>query len=103
MAPQKPENTNPPNWFQRQYQCRRSKSASDQITAHIGEDAQNVVVGKNIIQIGSIQLSRRAAIVLVIGILILAGVGIKIAIDNQRTAQSSQQTAENSQQIAQRL
>lgn len=56
----------------------RQNKAGDVIAAEVGAAAQNVAVGKNIIQIGSIQIPRYVAVVLVAGMVIVAVAAIRL-------------------------
>jgi len=55
---------------------RSATPARDTIVAQIGEDAHNVVVGKNIIQIGALQIPRYLILIIAGGVLALIVIGV---------------------------
>lgn len=57
------------NWLTRFVQRFQGQRQGDTIAAEVGADAQNVAVGKNIIQIGALKIPRIVALILVIGII----------------------------------
>ncbi|CAN5555489.1 hypothetical protein BH10CHL1_BH10CHL1_23670 [soil metagenome] len=59
-------------WLQRQRQRFGQRKAGDVISAQIGEDVRNVVVGKNVIQIGTLQIPRVLALLIVAGLVVIA-------------------------------
>ena len=89
--PDEPNDPNRPedaNWLQGQL-TRASTQPRDTIAAQIGEDAHNVVVGKNIIQIGSLQIPRYLVVIIACGVLALVVIGVW-------NGQKSRESAENS-------
>jgi len=70
----KPELEQPDNqsWLRR----RQRRTPGDTITAQIGEDARNIVVGKNVIQIGTLQIPFYLAAIIAVGVLIVAGLAL---------------------------
>ncbi|MBK8046617.1 MAG: hypothetical protein IPK16_05510 [Anaerolineales bacterium] len=44
------------NWLQRQWNRVRSKRSEDVVIGQVGAAADHVVIGKNIIQIGSVHI-----------------------------------------------
>src|SRR6266436_4082983 len=60
------------NWLRRWLQRGRDQQASDMIAAQIGENARNVVVGKNVIQIGTLQIPMYLAVIIAAGVVISA-------------------------------
>lgn len=71
---EQPKDNDNVNWLQRVVRhFSGQKRDGDVIAAHIGEDSQNVVVGKNIIQIGALKIPYWVIALMVIGIII--GVG----------------------------
>ncbi len=72
---QAPEpNKDNPNWLRRWLQFGREQKSGDTIAAQIGEDARNVVVGKNVIQIGQFVLPIRFILGLLL-LMVAGGVG----------------------------
>jgi tetratricopeptide (TPR) repeat protein len=61
----------PQSWLRRQLQRSRAPKNGDTIAAQIGEDARNVVVGKNVIQIGEFVLPIR--LILALLLVVVAG------------------------------
>jgi tetratricopeptide (TPR) repeat protein len=53
---------------------KNHKHSGDQISGNIGENSKNIVIGKNIIQIGTIRISRK--ILLIILLSIITGFGV---------------------------
>ncbi|MEX1020541.1 MAG: tetratricopeptide repeat protein [Litorilinea sp.] len=66
-----------PNWLARQWQrLRRGKAAGDTILAQVGEEARHVVVGKNIIQIGTLAIPMWLVVLIAGGVVLGVGSGI---------------------------
>ena len=64
------------SWLRRLFQRRRVVQDGDTISAQIGEDARNIVVGKNVIQIGTLQIPFYLAAIIAAGMLIIAGIAL---------------------------
>ena len=62
------------NWLRRFLQRGREQQANDTISAQIGADARNIVVGKNVIQIGTVQIPFYLAAIIAAGVLIIVGI-----------------------------
>ncbi len=60
------------NWLQRQRQRFGPHKAGDIIAAQIGEDGRNIVVGKNVIQIGTLQIPLFLALLIAAGLVVIA-------------------------------
>ncbi|MDQ3248103.1 MAG: hypothetical protein M3Q45_02730, partial [Chloroflexota bacterium] len=60
------------SWLRRQLQRRRANQAGDTIAAQVGADARNVVVGKNVIQIGTLKVSLPLAVLIAAGLSVIA-------------------------------
>ena len=92
QEPEKPKSEQDANWLRRQAQHGRAKETGDTIAAQVGEGAQNVAVGKNIIQIGSIQVPRWLAFavlgLLAIGV-VVGGVTSYIGSNTQKDTQAA--------------
>jgi tetratricopeptide (TPR) repeat protein len=59
------------NWLQRLIQRFSQRPQGDVIAAQIGEDARNVVVGKNVIQIGTLQIPFYLAVIIAAGVVLI--------------------------------
>ena len=72
----KPDVDRPANqsWLSRR--LPRPRPPGDTISAQIGEDARNIVVGKNVIQIGTLQVPFYLAAIIAAGVLIIAGIAL---------------------------
>src|SRR5690242_17319724 len=90
----------PQNWLQRWLTRGRNQPAGDTIGAQIGENARNIVVGKNVIQIGRLELPFYLAVPLVVGLLIIIGLLVKLAVGRDSTDQNVKQANQGIQQIA---
>src|SRR4051812_31013858 len=67
----KQDQQEPQSWLQRQLQRRRAPKDGDTIAAQIGENARNVVVGKNVIQIGKLQIPFYLAVISAAGVALI--------------------------------
>ena len=56
------------SWLRSWLQRGRAQKAGDTIAAQIGESARNVVVGKNVIQIGTLQIPFYLAVIIAVGV-----------------------------------
>ena len=56
------------SWLRRWLQRGRAQKAGDTIAAQIGESARNIVVGKNVIQIGTLQIPFYLAVIIAVGV-----------------------------------
>ena len=64
------------SWLRRLFPRRSVVQDGDTISAQIGEDARNIVVGKNVIQIGTLQVPFYLAAIIAAGVLIIAGIAL---------------------------
>lgn len=72
------------NWLRRWLQRGREKSGSDTIVAQIGKEAHHVAVGKNIIQIGTLQLPLSLVATLGFGVIVGISTLLWIALSANR-------------------
>src|SRR4051794_430809 len=93
-----PNRPDEPNWLKRQL-TRRQNQSHDTIAAQVGEDAHNVVVGKNIIQnniqIGSIKLPVYLPVILVIGLVSLLVVTLLAGRRTSKAAKNANKAAKS--------
>lgn len=62
---------NAPGWLNRMLQRFSQRAQGDVIATQIGENARNVVVGKNVIQIGTLQIPFYLAVLIAVGVIII--------------------------------
>jgi tetratricopeptide (TPR) repeat protein len=75
---------NNPSWLVRQWRRLRGKRRDgDTILAEVGEDARGVAVGKNIIQIGSLQIPIWLAVLVAAAVVIGAGIAVYNAVSTR--------------------
>ncbi|MCX6044892.1 MAG: hypothetical protein NT075_07245 [Chloroflexi bacterium] len=66
------EEPQPPNRLRRLRQRLKNRPGGDTISAQIGENVRNVVVGKNVIQIGALQIPLALALLMAVGLVVIA-------------------------------
>ncbi len=71
--PSKPDNKKSNTWLQRIFAQWKPRARGDHIAAQVGEGAKNVVVGKNIIQIGTLRVPIWFAMLLIVCLLMITG------------------------------
>ena len=66
-----PTENQQPYWLNRWKKRFSQRAQGDVITTQIGENARNVVVGKNVIQIGTLQIPFYLAVLIAVGVVII--------------------------------
>ncbi len=69
---QRPEQPDQQSWLRRWLSLGRQPRSGDIIAGQIGENARNIVVGKNVIQIGTLRVPRYLALAIAAGLALIA-------------------------------